>query len=170
MSAAPFNADGVSPATVADTITVELHNPDGSLAYSVIDTLSTSGQARLIFPGSAVGNKYYIAILHRNSVQTWSTDSVLIGSTTSYDFSTAASQAFGDNMVDDGSGVFLIYGGDINQDQSVDFGDYGDLDIGSTNGDIGYYATDINGDSSVDFGDYSVLDTNSTLGIFSVHP
>jgi hypothetical protein len=73
-------------------------------------------------------------------------------------------------MVDDGSGVFLIYGGDINQDESVDSGDYGDLDIGSTNGDIGYYATDLNGDSSVDSGDYSTLDTNSTLGIFSTHP
>jgi hypothetical protein len=170
MTAAPFNADGVSSSTVADTITVELHNPDGSLAYTVNDTLSTTGQASLIFPGSAVGNKYYIAIKHRNSVQTWSTDSILIGSTTSYDFSTAATQAYGDNMVDDGSGVFLIYGGDINQDESVDSGDYGDLDIGSTNGDIGYYATDLNGDSSVDSGDYSTLDTNSTLGIFSTHP
>jgi hypothetical protein len=170
MTAAPFNADGVSSSTVADTITVELHNPDGSLAYTTRDTLSTTGQARLIFPGTAVGNKYYIAVLHRNSVQTWSTDSVLIGATTSYDFSTAANKAYGDNMVDDGFGVFLIYGGDINQDQSVDSGDYGDLDIGSTNGDIGYYATDLNGDSSVDSGDYSTLDTNSTLGIFSTHP
>jgi hypothetical protein len=170
MISSPFNADGVSSPTVADTITVELRNPDYSLAYSVSDTLSTTGQASITFPGSAVGNKYYVVIKHRNSIETWSSDSILIGSTTSYDFSSGVSQAFGDNMVDDGSGVFLIYGGDINQDGSVDFGDYPDLDLGSSNSDVGYFATDLNGDSSVDFGDYPMLDLNSSNSIFSFHP
>jgi trimeric autotransporter adhesin len=170
MISSPFNADGVSSPTVADTITVELRNPDYSLAYSVSDTLSTTGQASITFPGSAVGNKYYVVIRHRNSIETWSSDSILIGSTTSYDFSSGVSQAFGDNMVDDGSGVFLIYGGDINQDGSVDFGDYPDLDLGSSNSDVGYFATDLNGDSSVDFGDYPMLDLNSSNSIFSFHP
>jgi hypothetical protein len=170
MISSPFNADGVSSPTVADTITVELRNPDYSLAYSVSDTLSTTGQASITFPGSAVGNKYYVVIKHRNSIETWSSDSILIGSTTSYDFSSGVSQAFGDNMLDDGSGVFLIYGGDINQDGSVDFGDYPDLDLGSSNSDVGYFATDLNGDSSVDFGDYPMLDLNSSNSIFSFHP
>jgi hypothetical protein len=170
MTAAPFSADGVSSPTVADTITVELRNPDYSLAYSVSDTLSTTGQASITFPGSAVGNKYYVVIKHRNSIETWSSDSILIGSTTSYDFSSGVSQAFGDNMMDDGSGVFLIYGGDINQDGSVDFGDYPDLDLGSSNSNVGYFATDLNGDSSVDFGDYPMLDLNSSNSIFSFHP
>ena len=170
MTAAPFNADGVSSPTVADTITVELRNPDYSLAYSVSDTLSTTGQASLTFPGSAVGNKYYVVIKHRNSIETWSSDSILIGSTTSYNFSSGVSQAFGDNMVDDGSGVYLIYGGDINQDGSVDFGDYPDLDLGSSNSDVGYFATDLNGDSSVDFGDYPMLDINSSNSKVSFHP
>jgi hypothetical protein len=170
MTSSPFNADGVSSPTVADTITVELRNPDYSLAYSVSDTLSTTGQASITFPGSAVGNKYYVVIKHRNSIETWSSDSILIGSTTSYDFSSGVSQAFGDNMVDDGSGVFLIYGGDINQDGSVDFGDYPDLDLGSSNSDVGYFATDLNGDSSIDFGDYPMLDLNSSNSVFSFHP
>jgi hypothetical protein len=73
-------------------------------------------------------------------------------------------------MVDDGSGVYLIYGGDINQDGSVDFGDYPDLDIASNNSVVGYLVTDLNGDSSVDFGDYPMLDINSSNSKVSFHP
>jgi hypothetical protein len=73
-------------------------------------------------------------------------------------------------MKDDGTGVLLFYSGDINQDGSVDFNDYPDIDIGSSNGDLGYLATDLNGDSSVDFNDYPLIDYNSSLGIIEMTP
>jgi hypothetical protein len=73
-------------------------------------------------------------------------------------------------MANDGNGVFLIFTGDINQDGSVDFSDYPDLDISSNNGDLGYYVTDLNGDASVDFSDYPLLDINSNLGTLSITP
>jgi hypothetical protein len=87
-----------------------------------------------------------------------------------YNFTNAQNKALGDNLRNNGAGVFLIFNGDINQDGSVDFNDYPALDIGSNNGDIGYLPTDLNGDASVDFNDYPILDINSNNGIVAIRP
>ena len=172
MTSAPFNYDGVSPNSIADTITVELHEAASpyNTVFSVTGILSTTGNANLLFPSGAIGNYYYIAVKHRNSIETWSSDTIQMTSVTNYDFSSAAGQAYGNNLIDDGTGIFLLYSGDINQDGSVDFADYPDLDLGSSNGDIGYLATDLNGDSSIDFADYPLIDSNSSLGIILFRP
>ena len=171
MTAAPFNADGVTSNTIADTITVELRTASGNLAYSSVGTINTSGVANITFPGAAIGSSYYITIKHRNSVATATADTItILANGTSYNFSNAITKAFGDNMVDDGNGVFMIFTGDINQDGSVDFNDYPSLDISSSNGDLGYLPFDLNGDASVDFNDYPVIDVNSSNGIISILP
>ena len=172
MTSAPFNYDGVSPNSIADTITVELHEAASpyNTVFSVTGLLSTTGNANLLFPSGTLGNYYYIAVKHRNSIETWSSDTVQMATVTNYDFSSGAGQAFGSNIIDDGTGIFLLYSGDINQDGSVDFADYPDLDLGSSNGDIGYLATDLNGDSSVDFADYPLIDPSSSLGIILFRP
>ena len=174
MTAAPFSADGISPMDIADTITIELHQSGGShsLEYSSTGLLNTTGLTTINFPSSTNGKYYYIVIKHRNSIETWSADSVLLSNTgTTYDFSSFAAQSFGDNMsVDVNIGLHLIYSGDINQDGSIDFNDYPDLDISSNNGDLGYLVTDLNGDASVDFNDYPILDINSNNGIITLKP
>ncbi len=172
MTAAPFNADGVSPLTVADTISVELHEAVSpfTLVYTVRDTLDVTGHANIQFPDYLSGNYYYLSIKHRNSIETWSSNTVLMNPTTNYDFSLAANTAYGDNMADDGSGLFLIYCGDINQDGSVDFNDYPTLDIASSNGVLGYDSNDLNGDASVDFNDYPVIDINTSNGVLAMTP
>ena len=172
MTAAPFNVDGVSSATVADTITIELHDTTSShnLIATSKSTVSTTGNVSCNFSGTLLGNAYYVVIKHRNSIATWSTNPVVLTQSNNYDFSNAANKAYGSNMANDGNGVFLIFTGDINQDGSVDFSDYPDLDISSNNGDLGYYATDLNGDASVDFSDYPLLDINSNLGTLSITP
>ena len=172
MTAAPFNADGVSSSNVADTITVELHEAfTFATTFSSSGNLSTSGLANVTFSGNAIGGSYYVVILHRNSITTWSANPVtILASGTVYDFSTGASQAAGSNMADDGSGVFLIYTGDINQDGAVDFGDYPNLDIASSNGVIGYDTSDLDGNGAVDFADYPVIDINSSNGVLSSTP
>jgi hypothetical protein len=173
MTAAPFSADGTSPATIADTITVDLHEQSGAnnLAYSITGTLNTNGTAVINFPAAVNSNSYYIAVRHRNSIETWSAAPVIFSSSgTSYNFSSALSQAYGDNLKDDGNGLFIIYSGDINQDGSIDFNDYPVLDISSNNGDLGYLTYDLNGDASIDFNDYPILDINSNNGIISIRP
>ncbi|MCK6611890.1 MAG: hypothetical protein L6Q78_12730 [Bacteroidia bacterium] len=171
MTAAPYNSDNLLPDTIADTITVVLHDEVTlDSLYAWRGPINTSGLALASFPGAVNGNDYYIAIRHRNSIETWSAAAVSFGSSTSYDFSTAASQAYGDNLIDDGSGVFMVYTGDINQDGSVDFLDYPDLDLDALNGELGYRVTDLNGDASVDFLDYPKIDVNALNGIIKLRP
>ncbi|MFY8020017.1 MAG: hypothetical protein ACOVP1_02420 [Bacteroidia bacterium] len=171
MTTAPYNADGITPNTIADTIFIVLHDKNNfDSVYSVKTTLGVGGDAIASIPASFIGNAYYVAIKHRNSIETWSADTIVLNSSTSYNFSTSASQAYGANQVDLGSGVFGIYSGDINQDGSIDFLDYPDLDLGSINGDLGYLNTDLNGDASVDFLDYPIIDLNSINGVVMLRP
>ena len=172
MTAAPFNANGISPTTLADTITVELHNSiTQALEYSVTGLLSTSGTCNVSLPAATNGNSYYIVLVHRNSVATWSATPVTMAANgSSYNFTNSASQAAGSNLADLGSGIFGIYAGDINQDGSIDFNDYPALDIASSAGVLGYDANDLNGDASVDFNDYPMIDINSSNGIITVTP
>jgi hypothetical protein len=172
MTCAPFNADGITSALVADTITVELHQALGnhSLVYATMGLLKVNGGVDVSFPPIVIGNSYYIVLKHRNSIETWSALPVTINSATNYDFSSAASQAFGDNLSSLGNSKFAIYTGDINQDGSIDFNDYPSIDIASSIGVLGYDSNDLNGDASVDFNDYPLLDINSSNGIIAIRP
>jgi hypothetical protein len=171
MNAAPFNSDGITSNTIADTITIVLHDKiTYDSVYAVIGTIDVAGFAQVNLPSNLVGESYYIAVKHRSSIETWTADTVVFTSNTSYDFTDDPAKAYGANMVDLGSGVYGFYSGDINQDGSIDFLDYPDLDLGSLNGDLGYLVTDLNGDASVDFLDYPMIDANSLFGIVILRP
>ncbi len=171
MTAAPYNSNPAFSALIADTIIVELHMAGSP--YTLIETdtvlLSTSGVATCNFPAYTNGNSYYIAIKHRNSIETWSASPIMLGTNASYNFSTAANKAYGNNLKNSG-GIYVIYSGDINQDGDIDFSDYPVLDIGSINGLTGYLSADLNGDGTIDFSDYPYIDTNSLNGISIIRP
>jgi hypothetical protein len=85
-----------------------------------------------------------------------------------YDFSTAASQAFGDNLRNwHELGVFAIYGGDVNQDGIIDSGDMNSVENASVAITFGYVDEDANGDGIVDSGDMNIVENNS-MGIVTV--
>ena len=171
MTSAPFNADGVSPTSIADTITVELHNSSSqALAYSATSTLGINGLANVTFAGEVSGGSYYIAIKHRNSIATWSATPIAFTASTTYSFATSDVQAAGSNLANLGNGFYGIFSGDINQDGSIDFNDYPALDIASSAGVLGYDPNDLNGDASVDFNDYPIIDVNSSNGVIAVTP
>lgn len=172
MIASPFMANGISPTDIADTITVELHEATApyNFAYSIKTTLSTSGVANISIPVGAIGNSYYLVLKHRNSVETWSANPILISASISYDFTISANQAYGSNMSHLSNGKFAIYSGDINHDGSVDFNDYPDMDLSSSAGALGYLPYDLNGDASVDFNDYPIIDKNSSNGVIAITP
>jgi hypothetical protein len=138
--------------------------------YSSKGVVNTNGTVAISFPNSTLDSSYYIVIKHRNAIETWSAAPVAINNNTIYNFTTAASQAYGDNLSNMGDGVFGIYSGDINQDGSIDFSDYPDLDIANNLGVLGYNVNDLNGDASVDFNDYPLLDINSNNGIIAMRP
>jgi hypothetical protein len=153
--------------TDCDSVTITLHEDDGSTlaTYPVVGTytgmLHTNGTISCTFPGSTLTKSCYIVIEHRNSIQTWSKLPITIAATNTYDFSTAATKALGDNQIDVASeGIYSIYNGDINLDFSTDASDFliMDMDIQSFNS--GYISTDLNGDGATDASDFLILDGN----------
>jgi len=160
---------GLSPlAQVADTIRIYLADSTQNYAFkdSVKVFLPSTGTITTPFTNATTG-KYYIVVKHRNHLETWSKYAVNLtgGSTVSYDFTTSAGQAYGDNMKQVGS-VWVLYGGDPNQD-----GDIGALDIPifiSQFGTQGYLSCDFNGDDDVTGVDQQILILN--FGITTAKP
>lgn len=88
MSPVLFN-NGLSTNPLAcDSITIELHNTTSpyATAHTINGLLLTNGTCQVTFPGSALGNSYYIVVNHRNTIETWSKLPVLMNSSTSYTF------------------------------------------------------------------------------------
>jgi len=142
-------ADVASPYAVVDS------------AYAILDSVSFTATGTF---SAAASGSYYVIVKHRSSVETWSAAGVSFvqGSTATYDFTTAASQAYGNNEVEVTSGVFAIYSGDCNQDGYVDPLDLSLVDQDSYNYVAGTaLATDVNGDRYVDPLDLSIVDQNS---------
>ena len=155
----------ISEAVFADQVTIELHNESN---YSTIEytsgpvNLSTSGNISVTGIPAIHNGSYYITIRHRNSIETTSAIPVsFISNTISYDFSTAASQAYGNNLKLMGT-VYVIYGADPNQDGIVDGTDMALIDNASTAVLVGYNPEDVNGDGIVDGSDMAMVDNNST--------
>jgi len=162
-----------SNSQVNDSITVQLRNSTlpFAVAEEVKGVVASDGTVQLIFDNTSTGN-YYVAVLHRNSIETWSDAPVPItfGSTNAYDFSIASSQAFGSNQiqVDAAPLRFGIYSGDVNQDGTIDVTDLSLID-GSYYG-TGYIPTDVNGDGVVDISDSAIADNNSYNFVGKVTP
>jgi len=173
MVPALLNAGVGTSLTETDTVLVELRDAlsPTTVVASATAVISTAGEAQLTFPGSVGGNSYYIAVFHRNAVQTWSALPVAMVNNGSYDFTTASSQAYFDNMVEVSSGVWAFFGGDVSpQDEVVDILDQGNVDNDSFNFVGGYVATDINGDGVVDILDQGIGDNNAFNFVGSAHP
>ena len=167
-----LNSGVGASATECDTIYVELRDqisPTTVLASGTA-VLSTSGQASFTFPGSVIGQNGYIAVFHRNAVQTWS-DIITFSATTNYDFTTAATQAYNGNQREVAPGVWAFYSGDLSpQDEFIDILDQGVIDNDIFNFAGGYVVSDLSGDGFVDIVDQSIVDNNIFNFIGSSHP
>ena len=156
--------------TDVDDVTIELRTANGTLVDTAIAALKTNGTAVASFPTGASGS-YYLVIKYKNAIETWSATPQLVGLTPlTYDFTNAASKAYGNNMKQVSPGVFAIYSGDINQDSNVDNLDYSAWEEDANNLMSGYFATDLNGDGNVDNLDYSIWETNSNNFVYSITP
>jgi hypothetical protein len=149
-------------ASETDTITVELREstaPYGLFQSSKV-ILSTSGEATVSVGNTALNQSYYIIVKHRNSIETWSADTVTINAITNYDFSTSDDKAYDNNQVEVENGVWAIFSGDVDQDGYVTNFDYVPLETGILNFDEGFNVTDIDGDGYVTNFDYPVMEQN----------
>jgi hypothetical protein len=156
-----------------DTVMIELRNSTAPFAVAdsatgVLDSVTLSVQ--ILFQNATSGS-YYIAVKHRNSIETWSKTPrpYTVGSSLIYNFTTAQTQAFGDNMKLKGT-KWVIFSGDVNQDGAVDATDVQTIDNDASNFVTGYVQTDLNGDGFVDGSDFTIGDNNAANFVGKITP
>jgi hypothetical protein len=165
------NQDGLSPFNEVEMVTVELRNSSNYLVIATTNAMiERTGLLSAAFQSVPDGS-YHIAIKGRNMIQTWSAAPHNIGLLPlTYDFTTSASKAFGNNMKEVAAGVWAFYSGDINQDEGVDNSDADALLSDIENYSSGVFATDLNGDGGVDNLDTDAFFSNLENYIYSNHP
>jgi len=160
--------------SMRDTFSVSLRS--NVSPFNIVETVkgvidSVSYQGVFNFKNVPSGN-YYIAVNHRNSIETWSKaggEAYMFGVPLSYDFTTSASQAYGNNLAQIGSAYFG-YSGDVNQDGLVDASDASIVDNDSFNGLSGYNPSDVNGDGYIDGSDALYVDNNASAFVQKLTP
>ena len=152
--------DGTTMLT--DTVKVELHNEVSpfELVSSSTGILDSTGHGSFNFTSGVSGVPYYLVVRHRNSIETWSASSV---SDSTYDFTSAQSMAFGNNMIQKGS-KWCIYSGDVNQDGFITSDDFTGIDNDINFGDY-HVENDLNGDLFITSDDFTFIDNNASMGI-----
>lgn len=172
MSSVKNNQDGVSPLTDVEDLTVELHTATApyGLVATTIGVLKTTGTLQAMF-NNVTNGSYYIVVKGINLLQTWSAAPQTLGAIPlSYDFSNAASQAYGSNMIEMEPGVFAMYQGQLVVDDLVDQQDFTVWEGSYLSGDFGIQPSDLNGDGLVDQQDYTIWEGNYLVGVFAVYP
>lgn len=162
--------------TVRDTVTAELRSSVSP--YTIAGTsrsYSTStGTLSFSFDEITLGNAYYIVLKHRNSVETWSSVPVSFSDRfdVNYSFQNQITSAFGSNLVlvDASPTRYASYGGDVNQDGTVDATDVSLIDNDAANFIGGYVVTDLTGDDFVDGTDFAIADNNASNFVSVVRP
>jgi hypothetical protein len=156
----------------ADTATVILRN--STSPYAIVSSskavLNSSGTGAFTFTGVSNGVPYYIVLTHRNAIETWSAaGNSFTSNSLTYNFTTAATQAYGSNLQLVGT-KWTSFSGDVNQDGVVDGTDAGLIDNDAFNFASGYISTDLNYDDIVDATDASLADNNAFNFVGLVRP
>lgn len=153
-----------------DTFTVELRETVSP--YNLIDTkkgvLDSLNFTSLIqFPYAPQGT-YYIVFKHFNSIVTWSKsggETFNYNDTVNCNFTSEASQAYGNNLKLKGS-KYCIISGDVDRDGYIDASDASPIDNDSYISRTGrFLPTDLNGDNFVDADDMNIQDNNRNRGV-----
>jgi len=153
-----------------DTFTVELRetvSPYNIVATNkgVLDSLNFTSLIQ--FPSVPQGT-YYIIFKHFNSIVTWSKsggESFSYTDSVNCNFTSAASQAYGNNLKLKGS-KYCIISGDVDRDGYIDASDASPIDNDSYISRTGrFLPTDLNGDNFVDADDMTIQDNNRNRGV-----
>ena len=156
-----------------DTVYIDLY--DSATASTLVQTfqavMRTDGTINCFFPSNSIliGNSYWIAFRHRNTLQAWSASPILFSDRTEYDFTSAQNMTYGDNSIQIDNGQWAFFSGDISdaalglvglQDQVIESQDYGDMENAVYVTLTGYIPEDITGDGIVESSDYGLMENN----------
>lgn len=169
-----FLNTGTGKHNLRDTLTAELRNSTSPFAIvssinSIIDSVVFLGAFN--FPHVNPGN-YYLVIYGRNSIETWSANSISISNATDayYDFTSSAGQAYGGNLVSKGS-EYCIFSGDVDKDGFIQI--LTDATIvynDAINFATGYLVTDVDGNNITDLTDVAITVNNAYSFISVIKP
>jgi len=157
------------PATIADRITIELHEAGnyGTPVATTTANLLQDGTAVAYLPESG---SYYLTIKHRNHLETVSALPVDLAQSNAYDFSSSATQAYEDNLVELATGLFGIFAGDVDQNGLLSVLDLVDATDDVRGGVSGYTVTDVDGDGLLTTLDLVLINDNIRAGVISSTP
>ncbi|MBS1516873.1 MAG: proprotein convertase P-domain-containing protein [Bacteroidetes bacterium] len=166
-----------SNSQIPDTMRYYLRS--GIFPYSIIDSsksaVNSAGTGNALFTKAQTQTDYFLVLKHRNSIETWSSSLIKFSqfnNQAQYNFSDISSKAFGDNMkqVDTSPIRYGFYGGDVNQDGTIDLTDGSLIDNDAFNFISGYVPTDINGDGVTDLADAVFADNNAFNFVSKITP
>lgn len=169
-----FYNTGSGRMSIRDTVRIYMRNTFAPYAVvdsasSVIDSVTFTGS--FLFANAPTGT-YYLQVKHRNALETWSKaggESYVAGSAFSFDFTSAASQAYGGNEILRGT-KYCTYSGDVNYDGIIDVTDLAIIDNDVSNFSSGYLVPDLNGDYFVDISDLAIADNNVANFVSKIVP
>lgn len=143
-----------------------------TISTCTADLIVATNEAKLCFGDSVVnGIGYYLDVTSINHLQTSSAlpNITFNAAGASYDFTTGPGKAFGNNQT---PGVpSSMFGGDVNQDGTIDITDLGLIDNDAFNFLSGCrLKTDVNTDGVVDLTDGAIADNNAFNFVSEVLP
>lgn len=167
--------NSASNSMIRDTVRAYLRNSASpfAIADSAKAYLNASGEGTYSFNKAVNFTQYYIQTKHRNSIETWSkTPQYFMNSELNYDFSSANTQAYGDNLLQvDASPVrYATYSGDVTQEGNIDLSDVLYVYNDASNFAAGYKVSDINGDNVSDLTDVLLTFNNSNAFVSVLKP
>lgn len=143
--------------------------------YGIVDftgtSLDSNGKGRFFFNNAQNNVPYWIVVDYKNGIQTWSYDGMnrMISNQMSYDFTTGANKAFGNNQKQMGS-RFAEYSGDIDRNGIVDANDLSIVDNDAFNFETGYIQSDVDLTLITDASDYALVDNNASNFVVTIKP
>jgi len=157
---------------ISDSVLIMIRNATAPYhlidsSFVVLDADSLSGS----FTTTVTPGNYYIVIKHKNGMETWSKPGgeLLGNGNYFYDFTTSASQAYGNNLVLK-DGLYCIYSGNVNGDNVIDAEDLLAVDNAVFNYEPGTSIANLNGDNIVDIEDMAICDNNARAIRVVEHP
>jgi len=173
-----YNLNQITDSNIVDYIRIDIWHSDDLLEYSPTFSLNTlinkNGIATVSLPSNFSGGYYYISIKHKNSLETWSANTVRLLPGSTYDFSSSLSKAYSNSnnvpMKYISSGKYALFSGDVNQDGTINSNDLQQIENSSKLLEYGYFKTDLNGDGAIDIFDMQIVDNNKTLFLNKARP
>jgi hypothetical protein len=173
-----YNLQYTSNRNLVDTIEVNLwspnslHNANPDFTYKTL--IKTNGTAEAFFPCTTLGSEYYIAVKHRNCIETWSQKTIIIQLSNNYNFTDSLNSAYNNGtnppMKSINNNKFAFYSGDANQDGTIDVFDLQVTENDAYHFEYGYVNSDCNGDGAADALDMQLIENNCLLFLFTGRP